>query len=59
MAFLSSLLSKKLGALVAVEGLIQTLPATADTKTMATSAVGVAYLIGQALVDAYGPKPQL
>lgn len=58
MNFLSSLISKKLGVLAAVEVLIQSLPMTADWKGICTAAVALAYLVGQAYVDAHAPEPK-
>lgn len=57
MNFLTSLLSKKLGVLVAAEAIIQSLPMTADQKGLATAIVAFAYLLGQAYVDAHAPPP--
>lgn len=57
MQFLTSLLSRKLGVTAAAIALIQTLPLTADTKGICTAALALAYILGQAYVDAHAPKP--
>lgn len=57
--FLSSLISKKLGFAVALEGYISQLPMTADAKGYAMMGVGVFYFVAQAWVDSKLTVPQL
>lgn len=55
MAFINSLVSKKLGVTAAAITLIQTLPMNADWKGITTAAVAFAFVIAQAYVDAHAP----
>jgi hypothetical protein len=55
MAFLRSLVSKKLGVTVAAVALIESLPMSPDMKGVAIAAVAFAYVLAQAYVDA---KPE-
>jgi hypothetical protein len=52
MAFLKSLVSKKLAVTAAMAGLVQSLPLSADVKGACLAALGVAYVLAQAYVDA-------
>lgn len=57
-AFFASLMSKKLGFAIGVEGLIQSLPMTADMKGVASAIVAVGFMVAQAYVDAHAPAPE-
>lgn len=52
MAFLRSLVSKKLGVTAAAVALIQSIPMSADAQGIATAALALVYVIAQAYVDA-------
>jgi hypothetical protein len=52
MAFVKSLVSKKLAVTAAGVALIQSLPMSADWKGICTAALALAYVVAQAYVDA-------
>lgn len=53
MAFLSSLISKRVAVTAAVEALIHELPMTADAKGIAMAIVALAFVLGQSYEDAH------
>jgi hypothetical protein len=55
--FLRSLVSKKLAVTAAAVTLIQSLPMSADAKGLCTALVALAYVLGQAYVDAQPEDP--
>lgn len=51
MAFLSSLVSKKLGVTAAAAAFVATLPMSADVKGMCIAGIAFAFVLAQAYVD--------
>ena len=58
MAFIQSLMSKKLAVTAAAVALVQTLPMSDDTRAIVTAALALAYVLAQAYVDAAAPKAE-
>lgn len=51
------LTSKKFAVTVAAEAVVHALPMSADAKGIATALIALAYVLGQAYVDANTPPP--